>query len=75
MIGKWRDHEHVLQQVQFSALNPDVDELSDVHYGIVCNVTLSRRKFTIPLDRLENIQGKANRRLLKDYCYWLHNYY
>lgn len=75
MVGKWRDNERVLQQVQFSALNPDVDELSDMHYGIVCDVRLSRRKFAIPLDRLENIQGKANRQLLNDYSYWLHNHY
>lgn len=75
VVGQWRDAERVLQRVQLNALAPGADLMNDEQYGILCDVRLAHQTFTVALDRLENIHGKTNARLLSDYCHWLHNYF
>ena len=37
-------------------------------------LTLDHIVVTVPLGELDDVKGKPNRQLIKDYCYWLHNW-
>ena len=49
---------------------PMIDEM----YGILCEARTEGYTVTLPLGALEETEGKPNRQLIKDYCYWLHNW-
>jgi hypothetical protein len=49
---------------------PMIDEL----FGILCESRMEGRVVTLPLGELIEVQGKPNRQLIEDYCYWLHNW-
>jgi len=50
----------------------DIDEESmiDNTDGLLCEARLEGQLVTLPLGELED--AKPNRRLIDDYCYWLH---
>ena len=54
--------------------DPDDDPMIDDMYGILCEARMEGRVVTLPLGELEDAKGKPNRQLVKDYCYWFHNF-
>jgi uncharacterized protein YodC (DUF2158 family) len=54
--------------------DPDDEAMIDETYGILCEARLEHRIVTLPLGELEDAQGKLNRRLIEDYCYWFWNW-
>jgi hypothetical protein len=53
----------------------DPDEpINDETYGILCEARLEGRVMTVPLGELNDVGGKPNRQLIKDYSYWLYNW-
>jgi hypothetical protein len=63
------------ERVQVIGLgDPDEEPLIDEHYGIICEARLEGRIMNAPLGELDGLKGKPNRQLVKDYCYWLHNW-
>ena len=54
--------------------DPDDEPMIDDTYGILCEARHDRRVVTLPLGELEVKNGKLNRQLVEDYCYWFWNY-
>ena len=51
----------------------DADEpMIDETYGILCEARMEGHVVTLPLGELE--EPSRNRQLLRDYCYWFHNW-
>lgn len=56
-------------------LGDPLDEaMIDETYGILCDVRIERHTVTLPLDELEDANGKSNRQLISDYRYWIWNW-
>ena len=51
---------------------PDEEPMIDEAYGILCEARMEGQVVTVPLGELED--AKPSRRLIDDYCYWLHNW-
>lgn len=63
------------QRVQVIGLgDPSGGPIIDPIHGILCEVRLDSRVVTVPLGDLECPTDKLNRRLVGDYCYWIHNW-
>lgn len=63
------------ERVKVSGLgDPDDDPMIDDMYGILCEARMEGRGVTLPLGEMEDAKGKPNRQLVKDYCYWFHNW-
>lgn len=54
--------------------DPEDDPMIDDMYGILCEARMESRIVTLPLGELDDAQGKPNRQLVKDYCYWFWNW-
>jgi len=52
--------------------DPDEEPMIDEDDGILCETRMDGQAVTLPLGELED--AKPNRRLIDDYCYWLHNW-
>jgi len=39
-------------------------------YGILCDVRMERQVATVPLSKLDDVKGKSNKQLVKDYSCW-----
>jgi len=52
--------------------DPDEEPMIDETYGILCIARMEGQPVTLPLGELE--EPSRNRRLLRDYCYWFHNW-
>jgi uncharacterized protein YodC (DUF2158 family) len=48
------------------------EPMIDETYGLLCEARIEGQVVTVPLGELED--AKPNRRLIDDYCYWLHNW-
>ncbi len=53
---------------------PDEEPMIDEMEGILCEVRVDREADTMPLAQLDFVKGKANRRLIEDYCDWFWDY-
>jgi len=51
----------------------DGKPLIDESYGIFCVASFKGEVMTLPVAELDEVEGKSNRQLIKDYCYWFHN--
>jgi hypothetical protein len=54
--------------------DPDEGPVIDEMQGILCEARLEGQVVTLPLEELEDAQGKPNRQLIEDYSYWFHNW-
>jgi hypothetical protein len=52
----------------------DDEPLIDEENGLLCEVRMEGEVVTLPLAELEVLKGKANRQLIRDYCYWFWDY-
>jgi uncharacterized protein YodC (DUF2158 family) len=52
--------------------DPEEEPLIDEDDGILCEARMEGEVVTLPLGELED--AKPNRKLIDDYCYWLHNW-
>ncbi len=52
--------------------DPDEEPMIDERYGILCEARLEGQIVSVPLGELDD--AKPNRKLIDDYCYWLHNW-
>jgi len=52
----------------------DEKPLIDESYGIFCAASLKGAVVTLPVGELDKVEGKSNRQLIEDYCYWFHNW-
>ena len=57
-----------------SLRDSDDDPMIDEMYGILCEAQTEVQILTLPLSELEDAQGKPNRQLIQDYCYWFWNW-
>lgn len=48
------------------------EPMIDETYGLLCEARIDGQVVTVPLGELED--ANPNRRLIDDYCYWLHNW-
>jgi hypothetical protein len=62
-----------LERVKVIGLGDPKDEpMIDETYGILCEARLEGQAVTLPLGELE--EPSRNRKVLRDYCYWFHNW-
>ena len=61
-------------QVKVTGLGDPDEPMIDDMYGIICEAQHERRSIELPLDELEVKKHRANRQLVEDYSYWLHNW-
>jgi hypothetical protein len=54
--------------------DPDDQAMIDEQYGILCEARVEGRVVCLSFGELEDAKGKPNRQLIKDYCYWFHNW-
>ena len=54
--------------------DPDDEAMIDEQYGILCEARVEGRVVCLSFGELEDAKGKPNRQLIKDYCYWFHNW-
>jgi len=54
--------------------DPGDEVMIDDSYGILCDVRMERQVATVPLSELDNVKGKSNKQLVKDYSYWFWNW-
>lgn len=52
--------------------DPDDEPMIDETYGILCEARMEGHVVTLPLSELE--EPTRNRQVLRDYCYWFHNW-
>ena len=52
--------------------DPDEEPMIDETYGLLCEARIEGQVVMLPLGELED--AKPNRRLIDDYCYWLHHW-
>jgi hypothetical protein len=50
------------------------EPMIDDHYGIICEARLEGKIMNLPLGELDDANGKPNRYIVDDYCYWFHNW-
>ena len=55
--------------------DPEDEAMIDDMYGILCKAKHDRRSFDLPLDRMELKKNNPQRKLIKDYSYWFHNWF
>ncbi len=54
--------------------DPGDEVMIDDSYGILCDVRIEREVVTVPLGELDDVKGKLNKQLVKDYSYWFWNW-
>ena len=52
--------------------DPDEESMIDEMCGVLCDARMEGHSVTLPLGELE--EPSRNRQLLRDYCYWFHNW-
>jgi len=52
--------------------DPDEEPLIDETHGIFCEARMEGHVVTLPLGELD--EPNRNRQVLRDYCYWFHNW-
>ena len=62
------------ERVKVIGLGDPDEPMIDEMYGILCEARMEGRIVTLPLGELDEVKGKPDRQLMKDYCYWLHNW-
>ena len=62
------------ERVKVIGLGDPDEPIIDDMYGILCEARLEGRVVNVPLGELDDVKGKPNRQLIKDYCYWWHNW-
>ena len=55
--------------------DPGDEPMIDDMYGIICKATHERRSVDVPLDKLTVKKSIPQRKLIKDYSYWFHNWF
>jgi hypothetical protein len=62
------------EHVKVIGLGDPDEPMIDEMYGILCEARMEGLVVSLPLGELDDVKGKPNRQLIKDYCYWLHNF-
>jgi hypothetical protein len=62
------------ERVEVIGLGDPDEPMIDEMEGILCEARVKGRLAALPLGELGDARGKQNRRLIEDYCYWLHNF-
>jgi hypothetical protein len=69
------EYEHgKLQEVMVIGLGNPGEPMIDATDGILCQVEIGGQIIPVPMAELAVAKGKANRRLIKDYCSWFWNF-
>ncbi len=72
--AKWEPEYGPAPIIKITGLgDPEVDDVADEMYGLLCEARSEGRLLGVPLAECEATKGSPNLQLLKDYSYWFWN--